>query len=274
MLHCWIAVSNFRNSVPTGGPSGEEPIETYAERLGMRRFTARSLILSVLLGSHPPRSAVTSLIDFCSLFGVAPGTVRTALSRMVAAGELEPDGHADSGRYRVAGGLLERQRQQDVGRTPPGDDWDGSWWTAVVLADARSLSERRRFRSTMLGAKMGELRPDVWMRPANIDAPRAGRELMVARGVLTDGAAPQLVARLWDLEALDRRARLLLAALDADDADLPRRFIALAACLQYLRTEPQLPRPLAPARTAEELRRRYAPAEARFQGDLATFLRR
>jgi phenylacetic acid degradation operon negative regulatory protein len=249
-----------------------ESIDAYAERLGMRRFTARSLVLSVLLGSHPPRLSVTSLIDFCSLFDVAPGTVRTALSRMVAAGELEPDDD-QGGRYRVAGELLERQRQQDVGRTTPGEEWDGSWWTAIALADSRTVAERRRFRSVMLGAKMGELRPAVWMRPANIAGPRKDRELMVTRGAPADGTAAALVERLWDLDALDERARLLLGAIDAD-GDLPRRFIGLAACLQYLRTEPLLPRSLAPARAAEELRRRYGPAEARFQDDLNTFLRR
>jgi phenylacetic acid degradation operon negative regulatory protein len=250
-----------------------ESIDAYAERLGMRRFTARSLILSVLLGSHPPRLSVTSLIAFCSMFDVAPGTVRTALSRMVAAGELDPYGHDHGGRYQVTGELLERQRQQDVGRTAPGDRWDGTWWTAIALADSRTVAERRRFRSTMLGAKMGELRPAVWMRPANIAGPRADEELMVSRGEPAAGTAPELVERLWDLATLDERARVLLAAIGAESADLPRRFIALAACLQYLRTEPQLPRPLAPARTAEELRRRYGPAEARFQEDLGAFLR-
>jgi len=255
----------------TEAASPGEPIDVYAERLGMRRFTARSLILSVLLGSHPPRLSVTALIDFCSLFDVAPGTVRTALSRMVAAGELEPD-ERDDGWYGVTGELLERQRQQDVGRTTPGDDWDGSWWTAIALAESRTIAERRRFRSTMLGAKMGELRPAVWMRPANISGPHPDGALMISLGRPPEGTAPELVERLWDLEALETRARLLLAAIDAD-ADLPHRFIALAACLQYLRTEPQLPRTLAPVGTAEQLRRRYGPAEARFQGDLSAYLR-
>jgi phenylacetic acid degradation operon negative regulatory protein len=262
-------MSKSRNGGSTVEPLAADVIDDYAGRLGMRRFSARSLTLSVLLGSHPPRLSVASLIDFCSLFGVTPGAVRTALSRMVGAGELEPD----DGGYRVAGELLERQRQQDVGRIPPSDEWDRSWWTAIPLADSRSVGERRRFRSVMLGSTMGELRPDVWMRPANIAGPRADSRLLVSRGEPASETIDALVERLWDVASLDRRARLLLGAIDDDDADLPRRFIALAACLQYLRTEPQLPRQLAPARTAEELRRRYGPAEARFQDDLRRYFR-
>ena len=51
----------------------------------------RSIVLSLLLGSHPPVMPVSALVEFCGLFDVAPGTVRTALSRMVDRGELTTD---------------------------------------------------------------------------------------------------------------------------------------------------------------------------------------
>ena len=56
--------------------------------LGVRPLNARSLVLSVLLGL--PRAALTprALVGLAQAFGVAPGTMRTALSRMVDAGEL------------------------------------------------------------------------------------------------------------------------------------------------------------------------------------------
>lgn len=234
----------------------------------MRRFTARSLVLSVLLGSHPPRLPVTAIIDFCSLFAIAPGTVRTAISRMVTGGELVPD----AGGYQVAGALLERQRQQDVGRVPPDPDWDGSWWTAIALADVRSVRERRRFRSVMEGAKMGELRPAVWVRPANISGPPPGAGLLVGRGDLETETASNLVERLWDLDGLDRRAALLVEAITSQQATLAERFVTLAACLQFLRTEPQLPPDLAPTERADALRARYGVAEAAFQAELRDFL--
>ncbi|MDX2381969.1 MAG: PaaX domain-containing protein, C- domain protein [Acidimicrobiia bacterium] len=246
-----------------------ETIEEYTERLGMRRFTARSLVLSVLLGSDPPRLPVGALIDFCSLFDIADGTVRTALSRMVASGEID----SADGAYVLTGDLLQRRRQQDVGRGATPYEWDGSWWTAVALADARDITERRQFRSAMEGAKMGELRPTAWMRPSNIGPPPARRDLIVSRGDLPPAVSNSLVDRLWRLEALDRRAGELLAVVQPDSDDLAKRFIALATCLRYLRTEPQLPRALADNRRADELRERYTPEEVRFQGDLRTFLR-
>jgi phenylacetic acid degradation operon negative regulatory protein len=260
MLHFTSNVSNCRNN---------ETIEEYTERLGMRRFTARSLVLSVLLGSDPPRLPVGALIDFCSLFDIAPGTVRTALSRMVASREID----SDDGAYVLTGDLLQRRRQQDVGRVAAPDEWDGSWWTAVALADARDITERRRFRSAMEGAKMGELRPTAWMRPSNIGSPPPLRDLIISRGDLPPAVSRSLVDRLWRLEALDRRAGELLTILRPDSDDLAKRFIALATCLRYLRTEPQLPRSLAGDRRADELRDAYTPEEVRFQGDLRMFLR-
>lgn len=55
---------------------------------GARTLTARSVLLSVLLGTDPPRLPVGLLVRTTELFGIAEGTTRTALSRMVATGEL------------------------------------------------------------------------------------------------------------------------------------------------------------------------------------------
>ena len=262
MLHSPLTVSNTRN---TRNPSGD----LYTTGLGMRRFGARSLILSVLLGSDPPRLAVGALIEFCSLFDITAGTVRTALSRLTASGELA----AHDGKYTLAGDLLGRRRQQDIGRVAAAIEWDGSWWTAIALAEARDINERREFRSAMEGSKMGELRPTAWMRPTNVEGPPTRPELIVSRGDLPIHESHALVSRLWDLDALGRRSDHLRGALDVDERDLARRFIALAACLQFLRTEPQLPHALAPDRRADALRDRYRIEEARFQRDLRLFLR-
>src|SRR5690606_15109112 len=45
-------------------------------------LSPRSIVLSVLLGSHPPSMPVGRLLEFTSLFGIADGAVRTALSRL------------------------------------------------------------------------------------------------------------------------------------------------------------------------------------------------
>ena len=59
-----------------------------ARRLGVRPLSARSLVLSTLLGSHPPRLPGPALVAVGALFDLGPGTMRTAVSRMVADGEL------------------------------------------------------------------------------------------------------------------------------------------------------------------------------------------
>ena len=81
-----------------------------------RPLTARSLVASTLLGTQPPVLPGRVLVRLAELFGIAEGTTRVALSRMVAAGELE----VDDGRYRLVGpALLARQATQEHGRVVP-----------------------------------------------------------------------------------------------------------------------------------------------------------
>lgn len=198
---------------------------------------------------------------------------------MVARGELTGDG----GIYRLSGRLLERQAQQDAGRTEPSASWDGTWWFAAVIADRRSVAERRAFRSRVEGARFGELRADTWIRPANISAPLDLPDVVLTRGPLVTGDEEMLVHRLWDLEKIDHRARALrsllqaaagnLSAVSNEDA-LAGAFVDLAAGQRFLRTEPQLPEPLGPSRSGAELRSTYAEVSTLFQSQLAAFFER
>src|SRR5256885_16912663 len=89
---------------------------------GLRPLSARSVVASVLLGTHPPRLSAAALVELCSRFGITGGTTRVALSRMVTAGELA----AEDGHYRLIGrGLLSRQRAPDDALDPPALPWTG-----------------------------------------------------------------------------------------------------------------------------------------------------
>jgi phenylacetic acid degradation operon negative regulatory protein len=265
MLHSLIVANNTRVSAG--------PRTTTLEPLN-----ARSIVLSVLLGSHPPQMPVGRILEFTTLFELADGTVRTALSRMVAAGDLVNDG----GIYRLAGRLVERQAQQDAGRHDPPSHWDGSWWTVAVVSDRRTMTERREFRSRATGARLGELRPGLWLRPANIAIATDLPDAVITRGPLITGDARELVARLWDLGELQHRCELHRTALDnaairletGVDRALAEAFIALAGAQQFLRVEPQLPTELAPDVAGTTLRSRYAEVVAEFQSQLAAFFRR
>ena len=253
--------------------------ERTSRRVGLDPLSPRSIVLSVLLGTHPPSMPVGRLLDFTSLFGITAGTTRTALSRMVTHGELAND----EGVYRLSGRLLERQSQQDTGREERPTTWDGTWWFVAVLADRRSVADRRAFRSRAAGARLGELRPDTWLRPANIDVPADLADALMTRGPLVSGDDAALVRRLWDLDAIDATARSLVSTLrstsarlgdDPGDSALADAFVELAACQRFLRTEPQLPESLDPSRSSVELRTAYADVVMSFQQRLAAFFER
>ena len=56
----------------------------------LRPLSARSAALSLLLGAEPPELRGADLVRLGEAFGISGPTMRVALSRLVAAGELEP----------------------------------------------------------------------------------------------------------------------------------------------------------------------------------------
>lgn len=234
-----------------------------------RALDARSLALSALLGTHPPALPGRALTALAELFGIAPGTMRTALSRMVADGELSvADGH-----YQLEGRLLDRQHAQDLGRRRPADTWDGRWHTLVALDDRRPLAERRRLRRIMADHRFGELRPDVWLRPANLPAPPIAGWTCTT-GTLHGTDPNVLTGRLWDLDAFATTARSLLAELAAVGPSIPETFHLAAAVVRLLRADPLLPDDLLPSDwPADALRARYDDVEHDLQAALRDFFR-
>jgi phenylacetic acid degradation operon negative regulatory protein len=252
MLHCVIAVSTHRNE------------------LAAVALDARSLALSALLGTHPPVLPGRALAALAELFGIAGGTMRTALSRMVATGELS----SSDGRYRLEGRLLDRQRAQDLGRRAPDERWDGTWHTMVAVDTQRPLADRRRVRRVMADHRMGELRPDVWLRPANLEPPTIDGWLRTT-GPMTGADSAELATRLWELDTLAASAGSLLAALDAAGASIPDTFRISAATVRFLRSDPLLPRQLLPLDwPVDDLRRRYDEVERDLQATLREFFAR
>ena len=174
------------------------------------------MIASTLLGMHPPRLSSQLLVRSGELFGIAEGTTRTAVSRMVSAGELEADGSA----YRLAGPLLARQARQDASRFARRRRWDGMWEMAVVDGGRRSAGARTEIREAMRRLKLAELREGVWLRPDNLLPGRAREDRAIVdtqcrtmRGE-PHGDAKALAAELWDLAAWTKEARDLRRGLD------------------------------------------------------------
>lgn len=204
----------------------------------LRPLSARSVVLSLLLGLHPPELPVKELVRSVEPFGIAGSTVRAALSRMVAAGDLR---RADTV-YRLSDRLLERQRRQDDAVHPETLPWDGDWEMIVVTATGRGPAERAELRTELTRLRLAELREGVWLRPANLLRPLPGDVAQVAQSYTArpDRPAPELAASLWPLDAWARTGRALLARV-AHARRPSDRFTAFAAVVRHLLADPVLP---------------------------------
>lgn len=248
-------------------------------------LAARSVLASVLLGTEPPWLPTTMLVRTGELFGIAEGTVRTALSRMAASDELVADG----GGYRLTGHLVDRQRRQDASRQAKVRTWDGTW--EVVTIDgtsARAASDRAGLRKALSTLRLAELREGVWGRPDNLDADRSNEARQVVEGWCTTwrGGRPTpepAVSRLWPLaawagEASERERELtsLEGPLRDDDLDaLAAGFVASAAVLRLFQRDPLLPPGLLPEGwPGRALRSAYESFDHTYRGALQRWFRR
>jgi phenylacetic acid degradation operon negative regulatory protein len=239
-------------------------------------FTARSVLASALLGMDPPELPVAQLVRLTGLFGISENRARVALSRMVAAGEVTTDG---SGRYRLAGHLMDRRSRQSASRSGSTAGYSGEWRVAVVTTAGSTAEVRGERRRALAYARLAELREGVWMRPDNLrtavpEALHGDVELMSARPADPD----RLVGRLWDLPAWSSRATGLLtdlASLTPDGPDaLAPGFTLSAAVLRHLQADPLLPESLLPEQwPGHRLRQAYDQWDARYRATLAAWSR-
>lgn len=246
--------------LPRPGPQDSGSTPNPAEQNGSRPLTARSVLASTLLGTDPPRLPVSFLVRTGALFGLAEGTVRTALSRMVAAGDLRTDG---DGWYELTEALAARRERQERSRAPQLRDWSGRWWIGVVAPGGRAPQARAALRRRMEQLRLGELRDGVWVRPDNLGADQRpdrspGDDVVhwfLGDPVLDlDRSEGDLAAQLWDLDGWTERARRLrremhdlLGRLEGgDQAALAPGFVLSAAVLRHFLADPLLPRELLP----------------------------
>jgi phenylacetic acid degradation operon negative regulatory protein len=257
---------------------------TDPEPLLDRPLSARSLIASLLLPTRPPRMRGSRLVQWCGLFGVAEGTARVALSRMVERGEL---GTRD-GVYELAGRVQRRQAAQDWSIEPVLAPWEGAWRVAVVAPGPREAAERAALRDAMRRLRCAPVREGVWTRPDNLpraSAPPESWKIVDAQCLwwtaLPDGDPAALASELFDGAAWSRRAGMLTArvravtgALGSDAGALADGFVAGAAALAHLRADPLLPDELvADASAGDALRDAYRAYEAAFSEALRNWFR-
>lgn len=219
-----------------------------------QRMTARSVVLSVLLGAHPAWATASELIRLTADFDIKEPTVRVALTRMVSAGDLvrSQDG------YRLSDRLLGRQRRQDDAINPRLRTWDGAWKTLVITSVGTDARTRATLRTALQDNRFGELREGVWLRPDNLDTVLPAEVLQRGRELHTrDDDPADLAARIWDLPGWARVGRELLDEMNSA-ADIPEQFVTAAAMVRHLLTDPVLPQELLPdSWPGAELREAY-----------------
>ena len=208
----------------------------------LSRMTARSVVLSVLLGAHPACATAAELVRLTADFDIREATLRVALTRMVGAGDLV---RSDDG-YRLSDRLLARQRRQDDAINPQLLPWDGAWTTLLITSVGIDARTRASLRMALQQNRLGELREGVWLRPDNVTVPlpdEVSSRVRVLRSYDEDPA--ELAGRLWDLAAWSSAGRRLLEDMSSA-TDVPGRFVAAAAMVRHLLTDPVLPDELVP----------------------------
>jgi len=251
---------------------------------------ARSALFDVYgdyIRSRGGQAPVAALVRLLAPLGIAGPAVRTAVSRMVRQGWLEPVRLPTGPGYGLTKPAVRRldEAAARIYRTRSAD-WDGTWHL-LVLSHVPGRSARERLQAGLAFLGYAPLNTVTWL------APRPSTEvgaLLDAEGVRADdfracelGDPATLVRRAWDLDALgaayDRwlsESRGLLARAPADDEQTyATRSVLVHEWRKFLFQDPGLPRPLLPdswpgeeaAAYFDEQAARLHPAAARFVDD-------
>ncbi len=194
---------------------------TVSRRREIGTASARSLLMTMLGEFVLPRGGpvwTQSLVSALALFGIEHKSARQALARTAAEGLLASD--------RVG-------RQVRWSLTPPGQrllsegarriyafgrdevDWDGRWLLLLVSVPESQRDLRHRIRTQLNWAGFGSPAAGVWVSPhpsqqaegqrilADAGMDSSAMSFVASYGQL--GSQGMLVARSWDLGALEQR---------------------------------------------------------------------
>ncbi len=184
---------------------------------------ARSLVFD-LYGDYLRYSGgqvrLRGLVALLDCFGIPEATTRVAAARLRKEGWLAADREGRETVYSLtesAWQMLDEGRDRIFQRAA--GPWDGQWHMVIyqVPETERALRERLRRRLAWFG--FGPLSPSVWLSPHNrgrqviddfADYPAAQLDSFRSRSA-GNGADRDIAARAWDLAALARDYRDLLA---------------------------------------------------------------
>lgn len=214
-------------------------------------LTAASFIVTIYGDVVVPRGEVLwmgSLIDICGRVGISESLVRTATSRLAAAGRLEGERDGRRSFYRLAPAA--RAEFAEAAQLLYTDYAEFERWSVLYAPDLSPEVARRH--------RMGRMSGDVWLCPdIGGETPEVGLTLPVSLPL--DAGELATMAGFWDLtdlqsryDAMIGRFSALARALEsggpigADDA-LMSRLLLVHVYRSALLRDPCLPRAALPA---------------------------
>jgi phenylacetic acid degradation operon negative regulatory protein len=229
-------------------------------------LSARSFVLDLLSTLRRGAMPVRALVESAALFEIAEGSVRVALTRLVAEGLVERD---ERGQYRLGRAAepvrshVAAWRDLDAQLQP----WSGAWIGAIETRPKSRPEQRRSARALdLLGFR--PLARGLAVRPGNLAGGVARvRDELAALGLAPGSTVFELreldpvsdarARTLWDGDALVAQYRKHRRAIEASTRRLrdraPERamvesFRVGGAALRTLARDPLLPEPIVPAR--------------------------
>lgn len=178
-------------------------------------LTARELILALVDSTAAESLSARYLVAAGSLFDIDPGTIRTALARLVRTGILviSSRGRYAPGPHGDAVKSLARNWSQVEGALTP---WSGAWLAVFIAHIGRTDKTRVRANERALRLLgFAEADAGLWVRPANLRRTSAAlRKEMLALGLDRNSRLAEVSTfeprafldpeRLWNTRQLER----------------------------------------------------------------------
>ncbi|HEY5949428.1 MAG TPA: hypothetical protein VIV40_28230 [Kofleriaceae bacterium] len=228
------------------------------------RITAKRVVLELLTAADSHQGSIANLVAAADVLGIDPGSVRVAVTRLVAAGTLEPIGRGD---YRLSAATRALTAQVTSWRDLESQvrAWDGSW-ACVHLGELgrtdRSAVRKRDRALRLYGFR--ELARGLMVRPDNlVGGVEALRGKLVSLGVEPaaivfraidfDAATDRRASGLWARDRLTASYQQTTARIErfiGSMAELSQRIAAREAflfgssVLRMIMFDPRLPAPL------------------------------
>lgn len=243
-------------------------------------MNARSALFDLYgdhLRSRGGSAPVASLVTLMAPLGITAPAVRTAISRMVKQGWLQPVRLAGAAGYSLTPRAEHRldNAAARIYRTTSNDEWDG-YWHLIIPDRPNDRAARERLRSGLAYLGYAPLGDGTWLaaRPSPELGALLQSEHITAEGFLArhqdDDAA--LIRRAWDLGAVGRSYRRWLAEAEklveslpsapADEEVFAVRSRLVHEWRKFLFTDPGLPRALLPTDWPGDEAAAYFDAEA------------